>query len=139
MTPQILPVVTNALTNIAVILGKSPMPMNSDTAATAGLIALLAVIVINGLLLGVWGIRRLYLERGTFQRNWSYLDLWLIPQVIAHLFGFLLVPLMFLAMPNAKTAEDMMSSVGFILPMLFIQNIVFFGVPTAFIRWKYQL
>ncbi len=127
------------LAEITTIWGKSAMPMNQEAVASAGLIVLLSVVVINGILLGIWGVRRLFQEKPTFQRHWSYLDLWLVPQIIAHLFGFLLVPLMFLAMPNAKSADDMMSNVGFILPMLFIQNIVFFAVPAAFIRWKYQL
>jgi membrane protease YdiL (CAAX protease family) len=139
MMHQTLATTASAFAEIIAVLGKSPVPMNQDTVASIGLAVLLAVIVINGILLGIWGIRRLFHEKPTFQRHWSYLDLWLVPQIIAHLFGVLLVPLMFLAMPDAKTTEEMMSNVGFILPMLFIQNIVFFGVPAAFVRWKYQL
>ena len=97
------------------------------------------VVAINAPPLIVWGIRRLFLEQPTFQRCWSYLDLWLVPQVILYLLLVLLLPLMLFAGPNSKTAEDIMANVGFVLPMLFIQNIVFFAVPAAFIRWKYQL
>ena len=44
----------------------------------------------------------------------------------------------FLRLPNLPQGVTPVR-VGIILPMLFIQNIVFFGVPAAFIRWKYQL
>jgi membrane protease YdiL (CAAX protease family) len=138
MISQTLPILANVLTILAVIWGKSPMPISPEQATLAGIIALVAGVLLNGILLGVWGVRRLFLEKPTFQRNWSYLDLWLALQIALYLLVALLFPLM-LAMPDARNPEEMMSNIGFLLPMLFIQNIVFFLVPAGFIWWKYQL
>lgn len=147
MIPQTFAAITDAFTgilSIPVIGGIIPKLTGSDMNPVLVLFVMLLlffmfVLAMNAPPLVVWGIRRLFSEKPTFQRCWSYLDLWLVPQVILYLFIVLLLPLMLLAGPNAKSAEGMMANVGFILPMLFIQNVVFFGVPAAFIRWKYQL
>ena len=132
-------IVMNALSNIAIILDKSPPPMDQQQIGIIAFIVFIAVTLLNGVVLGVWAIRRLFLEKGTFQRNWSFLDLLVVPQITLLVLCVLLVPLMVIMLGNAKSSTDMITNVGFLLPMLFIQNIAFFVVPAAVIRWKYQL
>ena len=86
-------------TFISVIAGILPRLAGSDTNPALVLFVMLVlffmfVLALNAPPLIVWGVRRLFLEQPTFQRYWSYLDLWLVPQVIIYLFIVLLLPLM---------------------------------------------
>ncbi|MBC8104007.1 MAG: CPBP family intramembrane metalloprotease [Cytophagales bacterium] len=123
---------------IAPIWGVSPLQPDSATMTQITLIVFLAVLVMNSTLLTIWGVRRLFLEKPTFRRDWSFLDLWLMPQVILTTLLISLIPL-FVLHPAISSTEAMMRSVSFVLPMLFLQNIVFFGVPAAFVFLKYRL
>jgi len=112
-------------------------PPHVDGAASLSVVSaiFLGGLAINFALLSVWGVRRLFLEKPTFRRDWSYVDLWLSLQLILGLLVVGATPFLL----NAKSEMQILTEAGKIFPLLFLQNALFFAVPAGFITAKYRV
>jgi membrane protease YdiL (CAAX protease family) len=104
---------------------------------------LLLVALINGIVIAVWGVRRLR-GHATFAPRWSLADVWFGIQGILALLIVTLLPYMLLLI-GLKVDLDLsdlgnrVTILAFVLPSTYLQNAFFFGVPAAFINLKYRL
>src|SRR5258708_30631791 len=124
-------------------------PNQSKIAAIILGIVILLVILIDAGLFIAWAFRKEDADAGRkpplFSPQWSLVDVWAGGQIAFILLmivsiGALIVTSPQLLVPHlGAKAGDPMSNLSFLLITLVAQNVLLFGIPTAFIIGKYRI
>jgi membrane protease YdiL (CAAX protease family) len=103
-----------------------------------------AIVLVLDLALVVAAILRQRQSNPLFASRWSLADVWFGIQLMLVVLLTAMTPLMALVFLKVPTNEMVAMNTSralfyFVLPATLIQNLVFFGVPAAWINLKYQL